>query len=63
MTNKDNKQEKGLFDLIKGLTQVDPAALGDFKQTMTQEVIPEIVEIVEKRRMLAAESRHKQLKC
>jgi hypothetical protein len=30
---------------------------------MTDEVIPEIVKVVEERRMLAAESRHWQLKC
>jgi hypothetical protein len=29
---------------------------------MTQEVIPEIVKVVDERRMLAAESRHWQLK-
>jgi hypothetical protein len=30
---------------------------------MTDEVIPEIVKIVEERRLKAAESRHWQLKC
>lgn len=60
----DEKEEKkGVFDLVEGLTAIDPSALADFKQEMTQEVIPEIVKIVEERRMLAAESRHWQLKC
>lgn len=60
----DEKEEKkGVFDLVEGLTVIDPNALADFKQEMTQEVIPEIVKIVEERRMLAAESRHWQLKC
>ncbi len=59
----DNKEEKGVFDLIEGLTQVDPSALEDFMQAMTEEVIPEIVRVVEERRVLAAESRHWQLKC
>jgi hypothetical protein len=60
----DEKEEKkGVFDLVEGLTVIDPNALADFKQEMTQEVIPEIVKIVEERRMLAAESRHWQLRC
>jgi len=62
--SEENKEEKnGVFDLVEGLTSIDPRALADFKQAMTQEVIPEIVKIVEERRMLAAESRHWQLKC
>lgn len=61
-TNKKD-EDKGVFDLVEGLTSVDPKALADFKQEMTQEVIPEIVKVVEERRMLAAESRHWQLKC
>jgi hypothetical protein len=60
---KDKAEDKKVFDLIEGLTPIDPKALADFKQEMTQEVIPEIVKIVEERRMLAAESRHWQLKC
>jgi hypothetical protein len=62
-TKKDTKEDKGVFDLVEGFTSVDPAALADFKQEMTQEVIPEIVKVVEERRVLAAESRHWQLKC
>ena len=52
-----------MFDLIEGLTPVDPRALEDFKHAMTEEVIPEIVKIVEERRLLAATSRNWQLKC
>jgi hypothetical protein len=59
----ETKEDKGVFDLIEGLTPVDPRALEDFKQAMTDEVIPEIVKIVEERRLKAAESRHWQLKC
>ena len=60
----DEKREtKGVFDLIDGLKPVDPRALEDFKQAMTDEVIPEIVKIVDQRRLHAAESRHWQLKC
>jgi hypothetical protein len=60
---KDKAEDKKVFDLIEGLTPIDPKALADFKEEMTQEVIPEIVKVVEERRMLAAESRHWQLKC
>jgi|GEM_PF-1573782 len=56
-----DKKESGVFDQIEGLTPVDPEALADFKREMTEEVIPEIVRVVEERRMLAAESRHRQL--
>jgi hypothetical protein len=59
----DKKEDASVFDLIEGFTPVDPGALADFKQTMNQEVIPEIVRVVEERRLLAAESRHWQLKC
>jgi hypothetical protein len=60
----DEREDKnGVFDLVEGLTAVDPNALAEFKQEMTEEVIPEIVKIVEERRLLAAESRHWQLKC
>ncbi len=57
------KKEGDVFEAIEGLTQVDPKALADFQRAMTDEVIPEIVKVVEERRMLAAESRHWQLKC
>jgi hypothetical protein len=57
------KEEKGVFDLIEGLTAVDPSDIAEFEEAMNQEVIPEIVRIVEERRLLAADSRHWQLKC
>lgn len=59
----DKEEKKGVFDLVEGLTVIDPKALTEFKQEMTDAVIPEIVKIVEERRVLAAESRHWQLKC
>jgi hypothetical protein len=55
------KNEAGLFKLVEGLKPVDPSALADFEREMTEHAIPEIVRAVEKRRMLAAESRHRQL--
>lgn len=58
----DNK-ETDVSEVIKGLTPVDPKVLEDFKREMTDEVIPEILRVVEERRILAAESRQRQLKC
>ena len=57
------KEESDVFEAIEGLTLVDPNALADLERAMNEEVIPEIVKAVEERRMLAAESRHWQLKC
>ena len=56
-------EEKKLLDKIEGLTQVDPQRFQDFKRLMNDEVIPEIVKVVEERRLRAAESRQWQLKC
>lgn len=60
---KEMEEDKGVFDLIEGLTSVDPKELADFEQAMSEKVIPKIVKVVEKRRTLAAKSRHWQLKC
>ncbi len=57
-----DRKETDVFDVIEGLTTVDPNALADFERAMTEEVIPEIIKVVEERRMLAAESRRWQLK-
>lgn len=56
-----DKDEAELFKLVEGLKPVDPGALEAFEREMTEHAIPEIVRAVEKRRMLAAESRHRQL--
>lgn len=56
MTDKET-----VFDQIEGLTPVDPTALVDFEREMTDKVIPEIVEVVEERRLLAEESRLREL--
>lgn len=58
-----DRDENNVFDVIEGLKPVDQNALADYKRAMTDEVIPEIVRVVEERRMLAAESRRWQLKC
>lgn len=56
-----NKKES-IFDNIEGLTKVNPEALAEYEKEMTEKVIPEIVQIVEERRMLAVESRYRELK-
>lgn len=58
-----DKKEDSIFALIEGLTPVDPTQLTEFQQAMNDEVIPEIVRVVEERRLLAVESRNRQLKC
>ena len=60
---KSTDEKQGVFELVQGLTKVDPQQLAEFKRAMTEEVIPEIVKIVEERRLQAAESRQRQLKC
>ena len=60
---KKDTDENNIFDLIEGLKPVDPAALEEFEEAMSEEVIPKIVEVVEERRLKAAVSRHWQLKC
>jgi hypothetical protein len=56
-----DEKETEVFDQIEGITSVEPGALEDFKREMTEQVIPEIVRVVEERRTLAAESRHRKL--
>lgn len=58
----DEKEGNSVFELIDGLKPVDPKKLEDFQKAMTEEVIPEIVEIIEERKLKAAESRNWQLK-
>lgn len=62
MDSNDSKETTAVGP-IEGLTPIEAIALADFKRAMTDEVIPEIVRVVEERRMQAAESRHWQLKC
>jgi hypothetical protein len=49
--------------VTEGAQSVDPQRLQEFRRLMTDEVIPEIVKVVEERRLRAAESRQWQLKC
>jgi hypothetical protein len=56
------EQDKtGVFKLVQGLQTVDKSALADYEREMTDKAIPEIIRDVEKRRMLAAESRSRRL--
>jgi len=48
---------ESIFDLVEGLRPVDPASLAEFKRTMEEEAIPEIVRVMQERQRLAAESR------
>ncbi len=54
-------KKESIFDKIEGLTKVDPEALAEYEKEMTEKVIPEIVQIVEERRMLAVESRYREI--
>ena len=56
------EEDRGL-EKIEGVQEIDPQRLQEFKRLMTEEVIPEIVKVVEERRLRAAESRQVQLKC
>lgn len=56
-----DKDKSGVFKLVEGLKPVDPKVLADFEKEMADQGIPNIIEDVEKRRMLAAESRQRRL--
>ncbi len=56
-----DKNKSGLSKLIDGLKPVDASALADYEREMTEEAIPNIIKDVERRRMLAAESRQRRL--
>ncbi|MFK4380998.1 hypothetical protein [Bradyrhizobium sp. USDA 223] len=50
-------------EVLQGLAPVDAKLLQEFLKEMDENVIPDIVKAVEKRRLRAAESRQWQLKC
>ena len=57
------KDQSDLFKLLHGLKPIDTEArdaLAEFEREM-KEVVPEIIKEDEKRRMLAADSRHRRL--
>jgi hypothetical protein len=63
MDDEDNEKKEAVSNVVQGLVPIDPAVLNDFLREMNEEVIPEIVKAIEERRLLAAENRHRQLKC
>ena len=58
----EKKESDDVFELVEGMKPVDRKALAEFERKMNEEVVPEIVQIVEKRRLFAAEGRVRQLK-
>lgn len=55
------KDDDNKLGIPKDLEPVDPEAIAEYERAM-DEVIPKIAEAVEERRMLAVESRMRQLK-
>lgn len=58
-----DRKQIDLFDIVEGLSPVEPEALEDFRRAMTEEVIPETLRAIEERCELAVECREWQLKC
>lgn len=58
--NESEMPAKSVFEIVEVLFPL--IMVEDFQQAMTDEVIPEIVEVIEERRLLAAHTRHQQLK-
>lgn len=61
--NKMKSKDYSRLKDIKGIRQAKPEDVSKFKDHMSHTVIPEIDDIVEKRRLAAGKSRDKQLKC
>jgi hypothetical protein len=57
----DKNESDDVLKLVEGMKKVDPHNLAEYEKKMKEEVIPEIVEVVEKRRLFAAESRVRHL--
>lgn len=55
------EDKTSIADKLEGATPVDAKLMETFKREMTDNVIPEIVRVVEERRLLAHESRHRRL--
>ena len=62
MSGKEKAEPNMVFDIVEGLSPVDPQALEPFRKAM-DEAIPDIAREEDERRALAAESRRRQLKC
>jgi hypothetical protein len=55
------ENKKSIFDKLEGVKPIDAATMEGFKREMTENVIPEIARVVEERRLLAHESRHRRI--
>lgn len=55
-----DQKKLGVFRLAANVKPVAPNALADFQREMDEKTVPAIKREVEKRRLLAAESRQKQ---
>lgn len=60
--NQSEKPSKSVFEVVEGLTPVGEQIIDEFRRAMTDEVVPEIEKVIEERRLLAAQTRQKQLK-
>lgn len=60
--NSSEKPAKSVFEVVEGLTPVEAEVVEEFRKAMAEEVIPEIEEVVDERRLLAARTREQQLK-
>lgn len=56
------KDDKRLPDTVTGLTKVDPKRVEEFTKVMRDEVIPEVVKTIEKRRLQAASRKDRAIK-
>jgi hypothetical protein len=61
MDEDKDKNKTGAFKFVDGLKPVDVGALADYEREMADDAIPHIIKDVERRRMLAAESRQRRL--
>ena len=60
-SEKADEKKAGVFKLIDGLKPVDANVLTEYELAMTNEGIPEIIKAVEKRLLLAIDSRQRRL--
>lgn len=63
MDDRKDEKKEAVSNIVQGLTPIDASVLEAFLREMNEEVIPEIVRVIEERRLSAAESRQWQLKC
>lgn len=57
-----DKDEKNFFNLVEGMILVNSEDIAAFTNEMRRKIIPEIVQVIEERRLLAAQYALRQLK-